>query len=414
VADQEPVTDDQGRMPDWAARLLSVGVRDGDSHETIRTKRLLSGVLLASIPTSILSTFQLVYVFGAPAAGLTIAMMIPTALISLFVMWRWPSSFPSITHLPVFAGIMVSAVLVVLAGGFLESGANSVWGFVPVLGALAVFSDRRATFWLWFFIASQVVTVAWATQVEPVFVVENAEYVAVFNLVIVSVFVYFMMLYYVRQRALLLERSDGLLRNILPDEIAARLKDSPDAIADVYESASVLFADVVGFTPMSTDLAPSDLVDLLDEIFSAVDDLVETRGLEKIKTIGDAYMVAAGVPEPRDDHAMVLCDLALGVQELAASQEFRGHRIAFRIGVNSGPVVAGIIGTKKFSYDLWGDTVNTASRMESTGAPGEIQITRATRELVDGAFVCESKGVLDVKGKGPMPVWRLTGRNPAA
>ena len=259
-------------------------------------------------------------------------------------------------------------------------------------------------------LTSQAVAVVWANQVEPIYEVANIEFVAIFNLVVVVIFVYYMMLYYVRQRASLLAQSDGLLRNILPDEIADRLKTSEETIADDYDSASILFADIVDFTPMSAGMTPSELVALLDEVFTGIDALVEERSLEKIKTIGDAYMVAAGVPRPREDHAQVLCDLALAVQDLVRAREFGGRQVSFRIGINSGPVVAGIIGTKKFSYDLWGDSVNTASRMESSGTAGEIQITSITKRLVEPDFFCEPRGTVEVKGKGPMKVWTLTGR----
>lgn len=394
-------------MPGWVDRALSIAVVPDDDQETMRTKRLMSGVLWVSLPVTVLSAVQLAVVFEAPAAGLTVGTSFVAAAVSLFVMWRWPSTFPDIAHLPVANAILISAALVVMAGGLLASGVNAVWGFVAVLAALAVLGNRSASFWLWFFIVSQVVAVVWGSQIEPIYKVTNVEYVAIFNLLVVVVFVYYMMLFYVRQRAFLLAQSDGLLRNILPDEIADRLKTTGETIADDYDSASILFADIVDFTPMSADMTPSELVALLDDVFTAFDVLVEERGLEKIKTIGDAYMVAAGVPVPREDHAQILCDLALAVQDLVDSREFQGRRVSFRIGVNSGEVVAGIIGTKKFSYDLWGDSVNTASRMESTGTAGEIQITDTTKRLVENEFLCESKGTVEVKGKGPMAVWTL-------
>jgi guanylate cyclase len=396
-------------MPGWVDRALSIAVASDDNQETIRTKRLMTGVLWVSMPVTVLSSMQLAVMADAPIAGLTVGTAFVSAAVTLLTGWRWPSTYPNIAHLPVGNAVLISAALIVMAGGLLASGVNSVWGFVAVLAALAVFGDGRATFWLWFFIFSQAIATVWAGQVEPIYEVANAEFVAIFNLIVVLVFVFYMMLYYVRQRASLLAQSDGLLRNILPGEIADRLKTSDETIADDYDSASILFADIVDFTPMSAGMTPLELVALLDDVFTGIDDLVEERALEKIKTIGDAYMVAAGVPRQRDDHAQVLCDLALAIRKFVGSREFDGRRVSFRIGVNSGPVVAGIIGTKKFSYDLWGDSVNTASRMESTGTAGEIQITDTTKLLVERDFVCEPKGSVEVKGKGSMTVWALTG-----
>jgi adenylate cyclase len=240
--------------------------------------------------------------------------------------------------------------------------------------------------------------------------VDNVEYVAAFKLFVVMALTYIVLFYFVRQRRVLLARSDALLANILPQGIAERLKTSDDTIADSYASASVLFADVVDFTPMSAGMEPTELVGLLDQVFSAIDALVDERDLEKIKTIGDAYMVASGVPEPRSDHAEMLCDLAVAIHDLVSVTDFTGRPIRMRIGINSGPVVAGIIGTKKFSYDLWGDSVNTASRMEASTAHGSIRITKATQNLVGDAFLCEPEGTVDIKGKGAMEVWRLLRR----
>jgi guanylate cyclase len=207
------------------------------------------------------------------------------------------------------------------------------------------------------------------------------------------------------------ERAESLLLNILPRDIVATLKNQPRTIAEYFDSASVLFADVVNFTPMSAQMAPVELVELLNEVFSQFDVLAEKYGLEKIKTIGDCYMAAAGVPRTRLDHAQALTRMALEMQAHVAAHDFREHKLTFRIGLNSGPVVAGVIGRKKFSYDLW-DAVNTASRMESQGLGGTIQITRATYELVKDEFVCEARGTVHVKGKGEMEIWHVTGAKP--
>ena len=205
-------------------------------------------------------------------------------------------------------------------------------------------------------------------------------------------------------------RSEALLTNVLPSTIAERLKGASGSIADHVESASVLFADIVDFTPLAQRLSPTEVVDTLDRLFSLFDGLVEQHGLEKIKTIGDCYMAAAGVPDPCADHAQRAALLALDMRAAMDGAANGAGPLELRIGINSGPVTAGVIGRKRFLYDLWGDAVNTASRMESNGTPGRIQITRATYELVKDAFVCEERGTIPVKGKGEMETWYLVAR----
>jgi class 3 adenylate cyclase len=218
------------------------------------------------------------------------------------------------------------------------------------------------------------------------------------------------MVYFVRQRDRFQKESDDLLHNILPEQIANRLKAGDATIADSFESASVLFVDVVEFTPLSSGMTPHELVGLLDSLFTTFDGFVEELGLEKIKTVGDAYMVASGVPELREDHAEAIADLALQIRDHVSAHDFEGHKLRVRIGINSGPVVAGIIGRHKFSYDLWGDVVNTASRMEAHGVPGTIQVTASTYGLIRNKFVCEPRGLISVKGKGEMEAYFLVSR----
>ena len=215
------------------------------------------------------------------------------------------------------------------------------------------------------------------------------------------------------QRELQLERdkSEELLLNILPRSIVERLKQNPDIIADGLANSTILFCDIVGFTKLSIEMPPQKLIAMLNQVFLAFDDLVEKHDLEKIKTIGDAYMVASGLPDPRDDHAEVMAEFALDM--IAAKDRLAGemeHPLEIRVGLNSGPVIAGVIGKKKFAYDLWGDAVNTASRMESHGAPGEIQVSQATYELIQDKFNFEDRGVIDVKGKGLMQAYFLKSR----
>lgn len=206
------------------------------------------------------------------------------------------------------------------------------------------------------------------------------------------------------------EKSEQLLLNILPEPIANQLKQNPGAIAEQFNEVTIMFADIVGFTPLSARLKPIELVNLLNQIFSTFDELAEQLGLEKIKTIGDAYMVAAGLPIPRADHAEAIADMALAMQ--TAIERFRtefGENIQIRIGINTGVVVAGVIGTKKFIYDLWGDAVNVASRMESSGQPGSIQVTEATYERLKDKYVFQKRGAIKVKGKGEMVTYWLVG-----
>jgi adenylate cyclase len=202
-------------------------------------------------------------------------------------------------------------------------------------------------------------------------------------------------------------RSERLLLNVLPAPIATRLKEHEAVIADRFASASVLFADIVDFTPLAQRLPPEEVVALLDGVFSRLDALVDQHGLEKIKTIGDAYMVAAGIPAPRDDHLRALARFAVAARDAFRDPLPGQPAIQLRIGLHSGPVVAGVIGRRRFLYDLWGDTVNTAARLESHGVPGHIHINDDTAARLAGDFELSDRGVIQIKGKGPMHTWLL-------
>ena len=205
-------------------------------------------------------------------------------------------------------------------------------------------------------------------------------------------------------------RSERLLLNVLPKSISTRLKEGDKAIADDFAEVTVLFADLVGFTELSQRLGPVALVDMLNHVFSAFDDLAAELGLEKIKTIGDCYMVAAGLPDKRPDHVEAAARMALGMREaLVRINEEAGYGLRLRIGLQTGPVIAGVIGKRKFIYDLWGDTVNTASRMESSGIEQEIQVTRQVYDQIKGKFDLEARGMIKVKGKGDLETFLLRG-----
>ncbi len=212
------------------------------------------------------------------------------------------------------------------------------------------------------------------------------------------------------------DRSEALLANILPASVAAKLKDpAHGVIADRYDDASILFADIAGFTEQASEIPPTELVRFLDRLYTTFDRLVDRHGLEKIKTTGDAYMVVSGVPTPRDDHLEALAALALDMSRAVADlRDPRGNPVPLRMGIADGPVVAGVVGARKFFYDVWGDAVNVASRMESTGVVGRIQVPHNVFERLQRSFILEERGEVDVKGKGVMRTWYLLGRKPVA
>jgi adenylate cyclase len=308
-------------------------------------------------------------------------------------------------------------LLMVALGGFINSSAVILWSFICPLGALLFAEYRQAPRWLLAYLALLVLSGFLQPYVRLTNHLPLGVIIVFFvlNLGAVSSIAFVLLHYFVGQKELAYrllrveqDRSEGLLLNVLPREIAARLKAGERIIADHHPSVSILFADLVGFTTLTNVLSPNEMVELLNEIYSHFDSLLEEHDVEKIQTIGDNYMIASGLPRPRADHAQVLARLALEMNSYIASLAPVGdRRLAFRFGINSGPVIAGVIGHKKFAYDVWGDTVNTASRMESQGAPGKIQITRATYELLKNDFLCESNGPLTVKGKGQMETWFL-------
>jgi adenylate cyclase len=222
---------------------------------------------------------------------------------------------------------------------------------------------------------------------------------------------YVLLQYFVRAREREQARSERLLLNVLPEPVAARLKQDDGIIADACEEVTVLFADIVGFTGLSERLSASDVVALLDRVFASWDSLAAEHGVEKIKTIGDAYMVAGGIPSPREDHVEAIAETALAMgPALSGLSAETGTALQVRIGIDTGPVVAGVIGRAKFIYDLWGDTVNTASRMESHAQPGTIQVTERTYERLRERYELVPRGTIEVKGKGQMTTYLLLGR----
>ena len=301
-------------------------------------------------------------------------------------------------------------------GGFVASSGVVLWSFTAPLGALLFSGRREAARWFIAFL----VLVGLSAVLDPLLTNQAdipTEITVLFfalNVLGVTGTCYFLLQYFVRERdraaeiiAAERERSERLLLNVLPAPIAERLKAGESLIADGAPEVGVLFADIADFTPMSEAMGPEDIVRLLNEVFSRFDELAADHGLEKIKTIGDAYMVASGLLERGEHHAEELARMALDMQQ--ATRGLRSGHLQLRIGIDIGPVVAGVIGRSKFIYDLWGDTVNTASRMESHGIPGTIQVTERAYAYLAPWFELEERGAIEIKGKGTLRTYLLIG-----
>ncbi len=389
--------------------ILSFGELPGESDIRRGQRRIVVGYLFVVAIVRLLFAALLLdagdVLIGGGLAALAVFNLVALVLLRLRPGW--------------FAGIVVAALGVqlvhslyetVVQGGFVPSGMVIVYGLTSVLGALIVFGVRWARYWFWAYLVTLVMAVLGPTLIEPAKRGQADDSGIALNLIVAASLIYAGLAYFVRQRDRFQRESDDLLHNILPAEIAKRLKRGEHPIADHYGSVSVLFADIVDFTPMAANLTPGETIELLNEVFAAFDGFVDELGLEKIKTVGDEYMVAAGVPEESREHAHAIAELALRILEYTKSFEFEGRSIRMRIGINSGPLAAGVVGTNKFSYDVWGDTVNGASRMESEGVPGAIQVTQSTYELIRDRFVCQPRGAIAVKGKEDMSTYLLLAR----
>jgi adenylate cyclase len=393
--------------------VARIGVAPEDSAE-VRLRK--SSLVLGSVMFILAGTLWgvLYFLFGEPLAG---AIPLSYALVSCvsIILFHLTRRYDFFLFSQLLLILFLPFLLMVALGGFIKSSAVILWSLISPLGALLFDKPRRAPRWLAAYLgllllsglleAHPLTTSALAPNVVTIFFV--------MNLGTVSAIMLILLIYFVSQKNLLFDllhqeqaKSENLLLNILPKEIAAILKNENRTIADHYDSASVLFADMVGFTPLSAELAPVEMVELLNEAFSFFDSLLDKYGVEKIRTIGDSYMVAAGVPRRRADHAQALVHMALEMRDYISTHTFKnGRRVNFRIGINSGSMIGGVIGRRKFVYDVWGDAVNVASRMESHGLSGAIQVTRATYELIKADFICEPRGAVNVKGKGEMEVW---------
>ncbi len=393
-------------------RLASIGVAESDTDVTRTQKATLT------LASSLITVLAVVWVGTYLALGLPVSAAIPfgyqVVSVASLAVFRRTKSYRVFRFTQALLMTLLPFLLQWSLGGYVASSVVSLWALIAAFGALFFYSARDAIPW---FVAFVVLTVI-SGLLDPVLsrsqapipeVVRVAFFVL--NVGCVALTAYVLLQYSVRARDEATARSERLLLNVLPRSIADRLRRQEGTIAEGHKDVTVLFADVVDFTLLAERTTAERVVGLLNEVFSAFDRLAERHGLEKIKTIGDAYMVAGGLPEARPDHAEAIAEMALDMQaELTRLCEALGVELQLRIGMASGPVTAGVIGRHKFTYDLWGDTVNMASRMESHGLAGRIQTTEATYRRLRDRYRFEERGEIEVKGKGRLRTYLLVGR----
>ncbi|MGH2418485.1 MAG: adenylate/guanylate cyclase domain-containing protein [Candidatus Limnocylindria bacterium] len=373
--------------------------------------RLRKRVVVVAGYILIISALQLpVLAQGLPLSWF-VAVTLPVLNAMNLVVLARTRRFERYVNVLILMVLVFSAVIEISLGGLAGSSAAIVFAFLAPVLALLGLGPRRATAW---FVAFMAVVVG-VTLIDPIvssrippqpYPLRLVWYVANLG---VPLGITFALLRYTDVRRRRAEaRSQELLTNAIPSSIAARLQRGEERIAESYPETTVLFADLVGFTPWARSTDPATVVGFLDELFTRFDELATEAGLEKIKTVGDEYMAVAGAPEPRADHAAAAIGLARGMLGvLDESRRGVGEPLHLRIGVASGPVVGGVIGQRRIQFDLWGDTVNTAARMQSSGVPGRIQLPQSTRDLLGDAYRVEEREPVDIKGLGPMTTYLL-------
>jgi len=392
-------------------QVLEIGCLPTDSDQEKVTKEVFVVMNLGGALAGVL--WAVMYAaLGRPWSGLIplVQSVVVAAVLARFVVTKRLGLLP----VPFLGtGILLPLWLQLSLGGYVHGSAVVMWAFMAPLFSLLIRPARETTIWLAAFVGdlglAALLDASVARNVQPL---PNVAILTLFalNLAGTGQLTFLVISYFRAQRDAAERRSEKLLLNVLPEPIAARLKRGEEPIADHHDDITVLFADLAGFTVRSAHETPAETVAVLNEVFSVFDGLVRRYGLEKIRTIGDSYMVAAGVPLARPDHAHAICAMALDVRrEVARLNAAHDWDLSFRIGINSGPAVAGIVGREKFHYDLWGDTVNIASRMESHGLPDQIQVTEPVYERLKGDFAFERRGLIEVKGKGPTLTYFLVG-----
>src|SRR5713101_1438706 len=384
--------------------LGSIGADPRDEAELKVRKRFLVLCSIFVLPPSVL--WGLFYLAnGEPlAAAIPLGYVVISALsIAVFARRR---EFRELRAVQLSLILALPFLLQETLGGFVPSSAVILWSMLCPFFALVFSNVRAASRWFGLFVVLVAVSALFLFRTTNNLRPELVTLLFVLNVSVVATIVFVLLASFVRQIESEHARAEGLLLNVLPKAIARRLKSAPGIIADAYEDATILFADVVNSTPLTSRLSARDMVALLDEYITRFDALAQRYGVEKIRTIGDNWMGVAGVPTGRADHARCAASLALEMLAFVRARQGDGAlSLDFRIGLNSGPVIGGVIGRDKFVFDIWGDAVNLASRMESTGVPGRIQVGPATYALQKDEFVFEARGSVPIKGKGEVETW---------
>jgi adenylate cyclase len=398
--------------------ITRIGYSAKDTPEIRMEKAILVSASLALI--FITFCYGLVYLFYLEVAASLISLSFSAITILCLGVLSRTGRHREILFVLFLLGLVLPFAHTLILGGLWNSSVVIIWSLMIPIGTILYYKRKYILWWWWAYLALLVGSVL----LQPFVARENnlpdwlIHTLFILNIGSLSMIILVLLSFFIRKKdeayhllRIEEEKAENLLLNILPPEIASILKNGEKTIADHFDGASILFADLVGFTPLTRHLEPVKVVELLNEIFSHFDLLVEKYGVEKIRTIGDNYLVAAGVPRPQPDHARRLAQMGLEMRAYIQGKWANGDPpINFRIGINSGPVIGGVIGRKKFVYDIWGDAVNIASRMESQGVAGQIQVTRATYELICEEFQCEPRGALEIKGRGKMDTYFLVGR----
>lgn len=382
-----------------------------EDSDTRRFQKVL--VVVVAFIGSIATLFNAATLFSGGLGSIGWAYVVSATILmgGSLALLAWPRAYVLVTTVLLLDVLLATGVSQVLSGGITSGLYALPWAIFAPLGAALALGGRHAIVQVVLFVAIVVVVAIldpWAQSMAPRVDPSALLSFNVPSLVSLGLMAAATSLYLLRQVERFRNQADSVLRHVLPDSIANRLKAHDPDIADRFESVTVLFADIVGFTPLSSGEDPQRIVSMLNSLFSDFDDLAARHGVEKIKTIGDSYMAASGLPEPREDHTEAIVYFALDMLATAKNHTgLGGEPVRLRIGINTGPVVAGVIGSDRFIYDLWGDTVNVASRMESSGLIDTIQVSEAVKRSVGDRFGFQKREPISVKGKGMTTTYTL-------